>query len=49
MSTNAEMEDCYMCGGSGYIPSSIGAYKECSVCKGTGRIRCNVSLDNHTK
>lgn len=49
MSTDAEMEDCYMCGGSGYILSQVGAFQECNMCKGTGRIGYNISLDADIK
>jgi len=37
--TDAEMEDCYLCNGVGYaFYSSIGSFKECPLCKGTGRV-----------
>jgi len=43
--TDAEMEDCYLCNGVGYaFYSSIGSFKECPLCKGTGRVPC-VSLN----
>ena len=48
MTTDAEMVDCYMCNGSGYKLSNVGSFKECDLCKGTGRIGCSIFLDGNT-